>query len=45
MLFMFADGSRAWEARNFILKQKECKEITLEGKISKGLASTSKQEL
>lgn len=32
ILFMFKEGSQAFEARNFIIKQKECIEVTLEGK-------------
>lgn len=48
ILMMFSDGSRAWEARDVLLKQKECKDVTLEGKTMQGVGSTlsaSKSEL
>uniref|UniRef100_A0A0N5A2A5 Mesoderm development candidate 2 n=1 Tax=Parastrongyloides trichosuri TaxID=131310 RepID=A0A0N5A2A5_PARTI len=38
-IFMFNDGSQAFEAKDFILKQKECVEVLLEGQILKGPAS------
>uniref|UniRef100_A0A915I300 Mesoderm development candidate 2 n=1 Tax=Romanomermis culicivorax TaxID=13658 RepID=A0A915I300_ROMCU len=31
-IFMFKDGSKAWEAKNFLLKQDRCREVTIEGK-------------
>ncbi|CEF63006.1 LDLR chaperone MESD [Strongyloides ratti] len=37
-IFLFDEGSQSFEARNFLLQQKECYEVVLEGKISKGLA-------
>jgi len=33
---MFKDGSQAWEARDFLVKQAECVEVVLEGKTTKG---------
>ncbi|CAD5213133.1 unnamed protein product [Bursaphelenchus okinawaensis] len=45
ILFMFKDGSRAWEGRDFLLKHKECKEVTLEGKTSEGAGAKVKTEL
>lgn len=44
ILFMFKEGSQAFEARDFIIKQKECLEITLEGKSLIG-AGGKKDEL
>uniref|UniRef100_A0AC35U854 Mesoderm development candidate 2 n=1 Tax=Rhabditophanes sp. KR3021 TaxID=114890 RepID=A0AC35U854_9BILA len=43
-IFMFEDGSLAFDVREFLLEQPEIVEVTLEGKISKGLAA-SKDEL
>lgn len=43
-IFLFNEGSQSFEARDYILQQKECVEVVLEGKISKGLAS-GKSEL
>jgi len=31
-IFMFKDGAKAWEAKNFFLQQDKCMEVTLEGK-------------
>lgn len=45
LMFMFKDGSRAWEGRDFLLKQENCKEITLEGQSIKGAGVKDKQEL
>jgi len=36
LLLMFKDGDQAWEARDFIAKQKDCLEVVLEGQITKG---------
>uniref|UniRef100_A0A914D0C3 LDLR chaperone boca n=1 Tax=Acrobeloides nanus TaxID=290746 RepID=A0A914D0C3_9BILA len=44
-LFMFKEGSQAWEARDFLLKQAECAEISLEGQSIKGPGSIQKNEL
>uniref|UniRef100_A0A0K0EMI8 DUF1115 domain-containing protein n=1 Tax=Strongyloides stercoralis TaxID=6248 RepID=A0A0K0EMI8_STRER len=37
-IFLFDEGSQSFEAREFLLQQKECLEVVLEGKVSKGLA-------
>lgn len=44
---MFKDGSHAWEARDFLIKQSACKEVVLEGQTTKGLGSDllNQQEL
>ena len=31
-IFMFKDGSLAWEAKNFLIEQESCKEVTIENK-------------
>jgi len=46
ILFLFRDGSRAWEGRDFLLKQPQCAEVTLEGSTSFGAgAKKLKSEL
>ncbi|KAI6230007.1 hypothetical protein M3Y99_01109100 [Aphelenchoides fujianensis] len=45
ILFLFKDGSRAWEGRDYILKQPECAEITLEGNTIPGAGSKKHTEL
>lgn len=35
-IFMFKDGSRAWEAKDFLIEQEECKEVTIESKVYPG---------
>ncbi|KAI1720372.1 chaperone for wingless signaling and trafficking of LDL receptor domain-containing protein [Ditylenchus destructor] len=44
LLFMFKDGSQAWESRDFLVQQKECKDVTLEGKTTQGLGSRNEKE-
>lgn len=44
-IFMFKDGSQAWEAKDFILTQKDCDQVTLENKVYHGQYSDNKQEL
>ncbi|CAD5217656.1 unnamed protein product [Bursaphelenchus xylophilus] len=43
ILFMFKDGSRAWEGRDFLIKHKECKEVTLEGQTTNGAGFTEEK--
>ncbi|KAH7696381.1 LDLR chaperone boca-like protein [Aphelenchoides avenae] len=45
LLFMFKEGSQAWEARKFFTEQPECKETTLEGQTQPGAGSKAKSEL
>ncbi|KAL7072463.1 hypothetical protein ACQ4LE_008296 [Meloidogyne hapla] len=40
ILFLFKEGQQAWDARDFLLKQSECKEIQLEGRTIPGPASS-----
>lgn len=46
-IFMFKDGSLAWEAKNFLVEQDKCKEVTIEnmsypGKSGKNVKAESK---
>ncbi|KAI6185738.1 ATP synthase subunit beta [Aphelenchoides besseyi] len=45
ILFLFKDGSRAWEGRDYILKQPNCLDITLEGNTILGAGSKKHTEL
>lgn len=36
VLFMFKDGSQAWEAKDFLVEQQEVKECSIENKIYHG---------
>lgn len=36
-IFMFKDGSMAWEAKDFLVAQEGCKEVTIENKNYPGL--------
>lgn len=38
-IFMFKDGSQAWEAKEFLLAQDRCEEVTIEGKSYPGKAA------
>lgn len=31
-LFMFKDGSQAWDAKDFLIEQERCKEVVIENK-------------
>lgn len=44
LLLMFKDGSQAWEARDFIAKQKDCLEVVLEGQVTKGAGAVAGTE-
>ncbi|TMS32198.1 hypothetical protein L596_000073 [Steinernema carpocapsae] len=43
-LFLFKDGAQAWEAKDFLSKQNECKEITLEGQNFPGAGDMKKKQ-
>lgn len=32
VIFMFKDGSRAWEAKDYLVQQDRCKQVTIENK-------------
>ncbi|KAJ1357704.1 hypothetical protein KIN20_015900 [Parelaphostrongylus tenuis] len=44
-IFMFQDGSQAFEAKDVLLRQKQVTEITLEGRQYAGAGATIKEEL
>lgn len=35
-IFMFKDGAQAWEAKEFLIQQKRCKDVTIENKVYPG---------
>ncbi|OQV24435.1 putative LDLR chaperone boca [Hypsibius exemplaris] len=39
-IFMFKDGSQAWEAKDFLVDQERCKEVTIESKSYPGKHAT-----
>jgi hypothetical protein len=36
-VFMIKDGSRAWEIKDFLVKQSRCAEVTIEGQVFEGV--------
>ena len=38
-IFMFRDGSQAWEAKNFLVEQDRCESVTIENKVYPGTKS------
>lgn len=44
-IFMFKDGSQAWDAKDFLVEQKECLSVTIESKVYHGKGSDVKDEL
>jgi hypothetical protein len=44
-IFMFKDGSQAWEAKDFLVEQERCEGVTIENKVYPGKAATNKDEL
>jgi len=46
-IYMFKDGSQAWDAKDFLIEQKEVKEVTIENKVYPGKYSNqaNKDEL
>jgi hypothetical protein len=41
-IFMFRDGSQAWEAKNFLIDQDRCFSVTIENKIYPGKGNPEK---
>lgn len=35
-IFMFKDGAQAWDAKDFLLEQERCKEVTIDNKVYEG---------
>ena len=44
-IFMFKDGAQAWEAKDFLIEQKQCKDVTIENKAYPGKYSNIHVEL
>lgn len=44
-IFMFKDGSQAWEAKDFLITQDRCDSVSVENKVYPGKGSTKKEEL
>ncbi|CAH1789342.1 unnamed protein product [Owenia fusiformis] len=40
-IFMVKDGSKAWEIKDYLVKQDRCKDVTIEGQVFPGLAAGS----
>ncbi|XP_023331826.1 LRP chaperone MESD [Eurytemora carolleeae] len=43
VMFVFTDGSLAWEAKDFLISQERCLEVELDSKVYPGLGAKSKQ--
>ena len=41
-IFMFRDGSQAWDAKNFLIEQERCLSVTIENKVYPGVRSETK---
>ena len=35
-IFMFKDGSQAWDAKDFLIEQERCKDVTIDNKVYEG---------
>ncbi|VDO97789.1 unnamed protein product [Soboliphyme baturini] len=46
-IFMFSDGAAAWDAKEYLINQERCSEVTIEGRSypGKGAKATNKDEL
>lgn len=44
-IFMFKDGSQAWEAKDYLIEQERMEEVTIENKPYYGKFSSKKDEL
>ncbi|KAH9509686.1 hypothetical protein Btru_044244 [Bulinus truncatus] len=42
VLFMMKDGSKAWEIKDFLVKQERCEEVTIEGQAYPGAGASKK---
>lgn len=38
-IFMYKDGSQAWDAKDFLIQQEDCVDVTIESQVFKGPAS------
>lgn len=44
-IFMFRDGSQAWEAKNFLIEQERCESVTVENKVFPGKGSSGQVQI
>lgn len=44
-IFMFKEGSQAWEAKDFLITQERCESVSIENKVYNGLINGKKDEL
>nr|CAI5819649.1 unnamed protein product [Callosobruchus analis] len=44
-IFLFKDGSQAWQAKEYLIDQEKCESVTIESKIYQGKHSKPKDEL
>lgn len=38
-IFMYKDGSQAWDAKDFLIQQEDCVDVTIENQIYQGPAN------
>ena len=43
VIFLFKDGSQAWQAKDYLVKQERCKSVTIENKVYDNLATQTPQ--
>lgn len=43
-IFLFKDGSQAWDAKDFLIEQQGCKDITIENKVYEGKRVKKRKE-
>jgi hypothetical protein len=41
-MFMFKDGALAWDAKDFLVQQDDCFDVTIEGQVYPGKGASSK---
>lgn len=44
-IFMFKDGSQAWDAKDYLVEQDRCQSVTIENKVYDGKIAPNKDEL
>ncbi|CAH1953478.1 unnamed protein product [Acanthoscelides obtectus] len=44
-IFLFKDGSQAWQAKEYLIEQDKCESVTIESKVYPGKYSKPKEEL
>jgi hypothetical protein len=40
---MIKDGSRAWEIKDYLVKQSKCEDVTIENQVYDGMAKVERQ--